>query len=100
MQDKHKKVTASTSNDIKMERRSCPSTPKHYQVRAICSLRVALILNKRSSNPLQGVKVKSPKLRAEDESGEEESELNLKKPTPGAGQHKEIELLVILVILS
>ena len=96
MQDKHKKVTASTSNDIKMERRSCPSTPKHYQVRAICSLRVALILNKRSSNPLQGVKVKSPKLRAEDESGEEESELNLKKPTPGAGQ----QLLVILVILS
>ena len=31
----------------------------------------------------QGVKVKSPKLRGEEESGEEESELNLKKPTPG-----------------
>ena len=31
----------------------------------------------------QGVKVKSPKLRGEEESGEDESELNLKKPTPG-----------------
>ena len=32
---------------------------------------------------LEGVKVKSPKLRGEEESGEEEAELNLKKPTPG-----------------
>ena len=64
------------------------------------SIQEALILNKRSSIPLQGVKVKSPKLRAEDESGEEESELNLKKPTPGAGQHREMELFVILYILS
>ena len=43
--------------------------------------------------------MKSPKLRGEDESGEEESELNLKKPTPGAIQHREMELLVILYIL-
>ena len=27
--------------------------------------------------------MKSPKLRGEEESGEEEAELNLKKPTPG-----------------
>ena len=45
--------------------------------------------------------MKSPKLRGEDESGEEESELNLKKPTPGgASQHREMKLLVILYILS
>jgi len=31
----------------------------------------------------QGVKVKSPKLRAEEESGEEENEVSLRKPTPG-----------------
>ena len=45
--------------------------------------------------------MKSPKLRGEDESGEEESELNLKKPTPGAAsQDREIKLLVILYIFS
>ena len=35
VQDKHKKVTASISKDIQMERRSCPSIFKYYQVRAI-----------------------------------------------------------------
>ena len=32
---------------------------------------------------LKGVKVKSPKLRGDEESGEDEAEINLKKPTPG-----------------
>ena len=32
---------------------------------------------------LEGVKVKSPKLRGDEESGEDEAEINLKKPTPG-----------------
>ena len=45
------------------------------------------------------MKVKSPKLRGEDESGEEESELNLKKPTPGASQSTQRSGITCLFFL-
>ena len=46
----------------------------------------------------EGVKVKSPKLRGDEESGEDESEINLKKPTPGNTTF--IQQLISLVLVK